>query len=86
MFESLVDRRPGRTGCPAVQPLVEAMAGLAMLEPAADDAGLVEQIAWLERLSAAAAGVQLQLMVEFADSQVAKRKAMDFEQRSCATG
>ncbi len=69
-----------------MQALVEAMAGLAILEPAADDAGLIEQVAWLERLAAAAAGAQLQLMTEFADSQVAKRKGMDFEQRSCATG
>ena len=66
--------------------LVEAMAGLATLEPAADDAGLVEQIAWLERLAAATVGVQLQLMVEFADSQAAKRKGQSLEQRSAASG
>jgi hypothetical protein len=68
MFESSsTDRRPGRRVCAAVRPLVGAMAGLALLEPAADGAGLVEQIAWLERLAAAAAGVQLQLMAAFAD-------------------
>ena len=62
------------------------MAGLAMLEPGADDAVLVEQIAWLERLAASVAGVQVQLMVEFADSQAATRKGLDLEQRSCAAG
>ena len=66
--------------------LVDAMAGLATLEPAAGDEQLIEQIAWLERLAAATGGLQLQLMTEFADSQVAKRKGTDFEQRSCATG
>ena len=39
------DRRPGRISCPAVQVLVDAVAGLAMMEPAANDAELIEQIA-----------------------------------------
>jgi hypothetical protein len=85
MFE-VVGGPPGRVVSPVVQPLVDAMSGLAMLEPAADDADLIEQIAWLERLAAAAAGVQLQLMVEFADSQAVKRKRLDFERRSSTTG
>jgi Domain of unknown function (DUF222) len=86
MFESSADHRPGRTRGPAVRVLVEAMAGLAMLEPAADDAGLIEQIAWLERLAGAVAGVQVQLMTVFADSQAATRKGQAFEQRSAAVG
>ena len=72
--------------CPAVQVLVDAMAGLAMIEPAADGADLIEQIAWLERLAAATAGLQLQLMAEFAATQVTKRKGLSFEERSCAIG
>jgi Domain of unknown function (DUF222) len=72
--------------CPAVQPLVEAMAGVSMLEPATDDAELIEQIAWLERLAASSAGLQLQLMAQFADSQAARRKGLSLEQRSCASG
>ena len=62
------------------------MTGLATMEPALDDAERIEQIAWLERLSAATAGVQLKLMAEFADSQVTRRQGLDLEERSCATG
>ena len=80
------DRRPGRISCPAVQVLVDAVAGLAMMEPAANDAELIEQIAWLERLAAATAGAQLQMMAEFAAAQVAKRKGLSLEERLCATG
>src|ERR687892_1519486 len=75
MFESTAQRLAGMVG---------ELAGV----PSAtdDDAARVDVIAELEKLKAAAAAAQLQVIAEFAASQEAANKAMGIEARQASRG